>query len=165
MEWNHWSGFVGDGKYIIINRKTHLCLELSSLETVGDYISLRPHTPNNPAQLWRITQRPGWDGYGIWSDRNRDVVISKGPYETLPANLTTEQILNNDPAPSPSTMVWLIDRAMYAMEPGRMVAFRSVKYPGFVLQQNESSSVAFASLGLGRPGQWEQKWLLRRLPD
>ncbi|KAL8655414.1 MAG: hypothetical protein Q9226_003065 [Calogaya cf. arnoldii] len=167
MEWIQWSGFDGNGKYVIINKSSLLCLELRE-ESGDDYISLKSHTSNNPAQLWWIAKWQGGDLYILLNERYKHIITSRGPNQTVLANLTPEEITSGNHPTSPLDGLWVIDKGMYALLPGRMVAFRSVKYPGFVLTDNIGVGVAVASLlkeELDGPGQERQQWLLQKVPE
>ncbi|KAI4267631.1 MAG: hypothetical protein L6R38_008161 [Xanthoria sp. 2 TBL-2021] len=74
MNWDKWSGFQGSGIYIILNRSSLYSLDLNHND---DLISLRPHTPHTPSQLWHIHKWSGGDVYVIENVHHKAVVTSK----------------------------------------------------------------------------------------
>ncbi|KAL8655410.1 MAG: hypothetical protein Q9226_003061 [Calogaya cf. arnoldii] len=67
----------------------------------------------------------------------------------------------------PVEALWVIDKSIYGMEPGKMVVFRSVKWPGYVLDLHHGEKAngtpvdILQEVGLSDKTEM-QKWLLQR---
>ncbi|KAL8750463.1 MAG: hypothetical protein Q9199_007055 [Rusavskia elegans] len=123
MDWEKWSGFQGDGIYVIFNSSSLNCLEL---EETGDAIELKRHTPNNPAQLWRITKWPEGDVYAIENVLHQVFIWSEGRGKVVKGNSTSAEVFVGEPwvrLPSgwSDETLWAIDKSMCALDPGNMV--------------------------------------------
>ncbi|KAI4267632.1 MAG: hypothetical protein L6R38_008162 [Xanthoria sp. 2 TBL-2021] len=74
MDWDSRSGFDGEGTYVIINKASLFSLEL---DDCGG-LSVNPHTPNNPAQLWEIHKWSSGDIYVIKNLNEKELVVVQG---------------------------------------------------------------------------------------
>ncbi|KAL8727606.1 MAG: hypothetical protein Q9181_005648 [Wetmoreana brouardii] len=63
--------------------------------------------------------------------------------------------------------LWAIDTSVCSLEPGKMVLFRSIKYPGCVLEYNDSDEDGGPALATSKESENDserdvQKWLLQK---
>ncbi|KAI4125472.1 MAG: hypothetical protein LQ338_004230 [Usnochroma carphineum] len=186
MEWSKWSGFVGEGEYVIINKQSLTSLDLSNPSLKSDTeVRGHAHCPNNGAQLWRFRKGSKGDAYAIQSFHNdklltavgkfpmgrirgsdRELILAAGPEQavtaiTMPAQIPFELFS------CPREALWAIDSSLYSMEPGKMVVLRSVMYPGYVLDLHNGETTNGTPVNLRRePGidgkREMQKWLLQK---
>ncbi|KAL8850313.1 MAG: hypothetical protein Q9221_004728 [Calogaya cf. arnoldii] len=164
MNWDKWSGFCGEGTYIILNRSSLYSL---GLDHKDDLTTVRPHAPHNPSQLWRVYKWPKGDVYIIVNLHHKAIVTSRDyvlGYTTVEEGALHEK-LTDLPYRYSVDALWAIDKSMCSLEPGQMVVFRSIKNPGFVLSQDSTGE--FVTLwqeeqstadGEGE----EQKWLMQK---
>ncbi|KAL8885587.1 MAG: hypothetical protein Q9215_006576 [Flavoplaca cf. flavocitrina] len=67
MDWNKWSGFVGSGTYIIINKASLYALDLDSN---GDLISLHFRSIKHPGFV--LSQDSSGDYVILWQEEQED---------------------------------------------------------------------------------------------
>ncbi|KAL8880641.1 MAG: hypothetical protein Q9198_001987 [Flavoplaca austrocitrina] len=112
MDWDRFSGFVGEGTYVIINRASLTALEARSLANgSGCDVQGFAHCPHNLAQLWNI--RGATKGCGMYYVEN---VREK-------AKLTAtgqEGLIFGTPESANGPRFWVIDKGMLATEKGKM---------------------------------------------
>ncbi|KAL8655409.1 MAG: hypothetical protein Q9226_003060 [Calogaya cf. arnoldii] len=164
MDWNKWSGFVGNGTYVAINRASS-------------------HRPHDRTQLWYIWKtQHGGEAYSILNleagriltasgnvptpngDSHR-LMGAKGPEDPLVGLPIDERPAGSAVGQCPEQL-WAIDRGILATEKGKMVVFRSLEYPASVidLDRGDNSNGTVVSL---RPERRKdehrepQKWLLQ----
>ncbi|CAL8578056.1 hypothetical protein XPA_003858 [Xanthoria parietina] len=70
----------------------------------------------------------------------------------------------------PTEALWVIDKSIYGLEPGKIVVFRSVKYPGYVLdlhqgEKGNGTPVRIIKKGGLSEKREMQKWLLQVQSD
>ncbi|KAI4270410.1 MAG: hypothetical protein L6R38_007127 [Xanthoria sp. 2 TBL-2021] len=175
MQWNKWSGFTGEGTYVIFNKESLTCLNLEE----G---SKQPDT-----KLWHIRKRNEADIYYIERMVSETVLTASG--ESIWSRYPVAMWLSGIPGPDkfvvgmpkvehkfgsqrykiPTEALWVIDKSIYGLEPGKMVVFRNVKYPGYVLdlhhgeKDNGTSVNIIQERGLSDKREM-QKWLLQVQP-
>ncbi|KAL9627977.1 MAG: hypothetical protein Q9204_006201 [Flavoplaca sp. TL-2023a] len=179
MEWNNWSGFQGNGIYAIFNLNSLNCVDL--LDEEGT-LELRRHTPNNPAQLWRITKWSHGDVYAIENVFHKLFLWSNGCGEAIMGNCMVPgapkfKIVERDlklPLRWSHQMLWAIDKSMCALERGNMVvligsaSFRNVMTSGHVLAEGKPSvggDLYLVQEALDGDEGRKQKWLLQKQPE
>ncbi|KAL9009234.1 MAG: hypothetical protein Q9180_009420 [Flavoplaca navasiana] len=119
MDWNKWSGFLGSGTYIILNKASLYAMDLNSN---GDLVSLQPHTPHNPAQLWRINKYWGGEenvhhGAVVTSQGNKEYILGASVQEEADLHFRLTGLPYRNPIPT----LWAIDKSICALEPGKLV--------------------------------------------
>ncbi|KAL8991631.1 MAG: hypothetical protein Q9169_007800 [Polycauliona sp. 2 TL-2023] len=134
-KWDEWSGFTGEGTYDILNKSSLTCLDLEKgSKKVDTKIQGFAHSPNSWAQLWKIRKRDVADLYYIECLASRTVLTASGPDKPV---VGVPKVANKEPYGEnfdiPKEALWVIDKSIYALEPGKMVVFRNLKYPGYVL--------------------------------
>ncbi|KAL8850307.1 MAG: hypothetical protein Q9221_004722 [Calogaya cf. arnoldii] len=81
MQWNAWSGFTGEGTYVILNKESLTCLNLEEgSKQPGTKVQCLAHSPNNWAQLWNIRKREGVDVYSIECKASATVLTASGKF-------------------------------------------------------------------------------------
>ncbi|KAI4231109.1 MAG: hypothetical protein L6R40_007848 [Gallowayella cf. fulva] len=170
MEWGNWSGFVGDGTYVVINRSSLTALDARPSSSQTDsLIQGFAHCPYKWSQIWKIMKRSEGDVYVIKNagensvltvtDLKEIVVDTPGPSSSSPIDLTEYR-----------HQLWGIDKSMCALEEGHMVVYfrsiRNIRYLGSVLDLDRGDSKNGTAVSL-RPGRRDnehrepQKWLLQ----
>ncbi|KAL8683748.1 MAG: hypothetical protein Q9224_006654 [Gallowayella concinna] len=114
MKWAKWSGFVGEGTYVILNKESLTCLDLHD-GSKEPGTKVQGH-PNNWAQLWRIRQVYSAEVY----------VIENIEGGTLLTVSETKQAVGKEElipfgGKYPPEALWAIDKSIYGLEPGKMV--------------------------------------------
>ncbi|KAL8981811.1 MAG: hypothetical protein Q9205_003509 [Flavoplaca limonia] len=115
MDWDRFSGFVGEGTYVIINRASLTALEARSLA----------------------------NGSGC-----------------------QEGLIFGTPESANGPRFWVIDKGMLATEKGKMAVFRSVQYPGSVLDLDRGDASNGTAVSLRPERRMDehrepQQWLLQ----
>ncbi|KAI4231107.1 MAG: hypothetical protein L6R40_007846 [Gallowayella cf. fulva] len=65
----------------------------------------------------------------------------------------------------PTKALWVIDRGICCLSPGKMVVFRSVEHPGLILSGTISGWVVLVTEHMeGEDGE-QRKWLLQKQPE
>ncbi|KAL8919803.1 MAG: hypothetical protein Q9172_004808 [Xanthocarpia lactea] len=171
MSWHAWSGFTGEGTYVILNKASLTCLDLEEgSKEPGTKVQGFTHIPNNSAQLWDIRKRLEADVYYIQCKSSETVLTASGP-ESPVVGMPKGPM---GPSTSwqhslPKEALWVIDKSIYGLDSGKMVVFRNVKYPGYVLdlQHGEAANGTLVNLmqerGLSDEREM-QKWLLQVQP-
>ncbi|KAL8667343.1 MAG: hypothetical protein Q9168_007292 [Polycauliona sp. 1 TL-2023] len=125
MQWDRWSGFMGDGSYVILNKRSLTCLDLKGGSDQADTsVRCLAHTPHDWAQQWRITKQ---NEAGIFSIENRasGTVLSaadtNSPVVAMPKPKRDYHYGYGLPdLPLPTEALWVIDKGIYGLEPGNM---------------------------------------------
>ncbi|KAL9024126.1 MAG: hypothetical protein Q9180_007991, partial [Flavoplaca navasiana] len=131
-----------------------------------------PHTPNNPAQLWRVTKWSHGDLYAI-----ENPVVGNYMLPSTPEVHIVERDLKL-PVRWSHQVLWAIDKSMCALEQGNMVvaelgtprligsgSFRSVMISGHVLAKGVPSidgDLYLMQEALEGDEGRKQKWLLQK---
>ncbi|KAL8918926.1 MAG: hypothetical protein Q9172_005221 [Xanthocarpia lactea] len=164
MDWEKWSGFRGEGIYVIINLSNLHSLEL---DAVDHKVTTNPHTPNNPAQLWRIHKWAIGDVYAIENVFLGTIITS--PDEVVTGESAVEGGTHERHMDLPDhwslDILWIIDTGICALEPGKIVVFRSIKKSGYVLSggiDDYDGRVQLLKEDLGGQQGKTQKWLLQK---
>lgn len=156
MQWNKWSGFTGEGTYVIFNKETLTCLNLEEgskqpdtkvqcllvIESLIDPLTLTfgsAHSPNDWAQQWRIRKPNEADVYyiecavsatvltasgeSIWSRYPVAMSLTgiAGPDKFVVGMPKVEHKLGSVRYNIPTEALWVIDKSIYGLEPGKMV--------------------------------------------
>ncbi|KAI4086869.1 MAG: hypothetical protein Q9206_004545 [Seirophora lacunosa] len=191
MEWHRYSGFVGKGVYVIINKASMTSLDMvEGSSEPGTKVQGHAHIPNNGAQLWRFHKASQGDVYAIENLRGGLVLTATGTWPSVHVALRTseltlaagtkeqivgqakpnpEETIRKTAVPYPREALWAVDSSLYSMEPGKMVLFRSVKYPGFVLDLQGGGMINGAPVRLAQESgisdaREMQQWLLHQQP-
>ncbi|KAL8990396.1 MAG: hypothetical protein Q9169_008131 [Polycauliona sp. 2 TL-2023] len=166
MNLSLWSGFQGEGTYVIFSSTSLLCLEL---QDPGDGVSLCRHTPHNSSQLWRFVKSFEGDVYKIQNvEFNEYFMVSQGRDEHVRGDeeVGERKLFPGEEYPK---ILWSVDQSMCALLAGKMVVFRCIKTPGYVLtEENDDEEPVGVLLKLEAlevvPGM-KQKWLLQKQPE
>ncbi|KAL8861996.1 MAG: hypothetical protein Q9178_001451 [Gyalolechia marmorata] len=79
IHWHAWSGFTGEGTYVILNKASLTCLDLEEgSKEPGTEVQGFTHIPNNSAQLWDIHKRREADIYYIECKGSATVLTASG---------------------------------------------------------------------------------------
>ncbi|KAL8668909.1 MAG: hypothetical protein Q9224_007768, partial [Gallowayella concinna] len=121
MDWNSWSGFQGNGTYIVLNRGSLTALEAcSSSSQPGFTVEGFGHCPHNQCQVWKIQQRHEGGVYVIKNVGEGTYLTATGPEEIVVGAIgpALDESLDLE---EHQHQLWGIDTSMCAMEEGRMV--------------------------------------------
>ncbi|KAL8897819.1 MAG: hypothetical protein Q9207_007009 [Kuettlingeria erythrocarpa] len=135
MEWHRYSGFVGEGIYVIINKASMTSLDMNEgASEPGAKVQGFAHSPNNGAQVWRFIRHHMADLYVIRNMRGELVLAATGnlsddhPYRRLrrlTSSTGTDEELVGQKHPrnmsGPAEALWVVDSSMYSLHPGKMV--------------------------------------------
>ncbi|KAL8981810.1 MAG: hypothetical protein Q9205_003508 [Flavoplaca limonia] len=124
MDWDGWSGFQGEGTYVILNRKSLLSLQM---DHHGE-ISTGAHIPNDLTQLWQIRKGAGWNIYVLENFEYEDLMVVKGVSQQVVGGRPINQCVKADEdfhKYLDEEAHWAIDMDKHALEPGKMVTFRN----------------------------------------
>ncbi|KAL9037031.1 MAG: hypothetical protein Q9180_003956 [Flavoplaca navasiana] len=185
MKWFEWSGFTGPGTYVIFNKESLTCLDLENGSSKPDtkvqgllvnedgkkaskLTCSSAHSPNNWAQVWLIRKQGAADLYSIECKESTTILTASGPDKPVVGRPKGER----NPISGhnvPTEGLWAIDKSMYGLEPGKMVVFRNVKYPGYVLDLHHGEKQCGTPVNIiqerGLSDKREmQKWLLQIQP-
>ncbi|KAI4259484.1 MAG: hypothetical protein L6R42_004553 [Xanthoria sp. 1 TBL-2021] len=141
MQWNMWSGFTGEGTYVIFNKESLTCLNLEEgskqpdtkvqcllvIERLIGPLTLTfgsAHSPNDWAQQWRIRKPNEADVYYIECAVSATVLTASGiagPDKFVVGMPKVEHKLGSVRYNIPTEALWVIDKSIYGLEPGKMV--------------------------------------------
>ncbi|KAL8679476.1 MAG: hypothetical protein Q9186_004252 [Xanthomendoza sp. 1 TL-2023] len=118
MKWAKWSGFVGEGTYVILNKESLTCLDLhDGSKEPGTKVQGHAHSPNNWAQLWKIYQVYQAEVYVIQNVQGGTLLTASETKQIAVGKEELKAIHVNYPLEA----VWAIDKSTYGLEPGKMV--------------------------------------------
>ncbi|KAL8765408.1 MAG: hypothetical protein Q9209_007514 [Squamulea sp. 1 TL-2023] len=138
MQWNWFSGFDGEGTYLIYNKESHTCLGLDEKSSEPDRkVQAGFHISNNLAQLWKIIRDPSSDLYVLENVFGQKLLSARGnsthpqlilrvPFLTFALGtgepvIVAGQYLHDNTPDYPKESLWIIDKDFYSKEAGKLV--------------------------------------------
>ncbi|KAL8704853.1 MAG: hypothetical protein Q9201_002012 [Fulgogasparrea decipioides] len=128
MAWNMWSGFEGEGIYLIFNKSDPSCislLETSSSSGGTEDVHCCPYRPYDKAQLWRLHKSGDKEIYLIENLHTGTFLTASGNNDWVD-HTSSEDLSEKHPFKAVSRnfiakALWAIDTSICSLEPGNMV--------------------------------------------
>ncbi|KAL8724339.1 MAG: hypothetical protein Q9166_008004 [cf. Caloplaca sp. 2 TL-2023] len=123
INWDKWTGFEGDGVYVMFNKADSKCLELwPPSSDAGTDIRSFSHLPHNKAQMWKICKHDLYEIYTIENIHEVVLMAAIGEGDIVTGIRKEHPGVEQPPKAFPhKTPFWVVDGGMHALEKGQPV--------------------------------------------